>query len=73
VSLLELSGIAAGYGSKTVIEDVSFALDAGSILAFLGHNGAGKTTTLRTLMGLLPARAGGIVFDGKPIDRLSTA
>ncbi len=73
MSLLELSGVAAGYGAKTVIEDVSFALDAGSILAFLGHNGAGKTTTLRTLMGLLPARAGGIVFDGRPIGRLSTA
>jgi branched-chain amino acid transport system ATP-binding protein len=73
VTLLEISGIAAGYGAKTVIEDVSFALDAGSILAFLGHNGAGKTTTLRTLMGLLPARAGSIAFDGKPIARLTTA
>ncbi len=73
MSLLELSGVAAGYGAKTVIEDVSFALDAGSILAFLGHNGAGKTTTLRTLMGLLPARAGSIVFDGRAIGLLSTA
>jgi ABC-type multidrug transport system ATPase subunit len=51
VKLLELAGIAAGYGAKTVIEDVSFSLEGGSILAFLGHNGAGKTTTLRTLMG----------------------
>ncbi len=73
MSLLELSGIAAGYGAKTVIEDVSFSLDPGSILAFLGHNGAGKTTTLKTLMGLLPARTGRITFDGKPIDRMSTA
>jgi branched-chain amino acid transport system ATP-binding protein len=73
VSLLELAGLAAGYGPKTVIEDVSFALDSGRILAFLGHNGAGKTTTLKTLMGLLPARTGGIVFDGRAIDRLSTA
>jgi ABC-type branched-subunit amino acid transport system ATPase component len=73
VKLLELAGIAAGYGAKTVIEDVSFSLEGGSILAFLGHNGAGKTTTLRTLMGLLPARAGSIVFDGRPIDRMSTA
>jgi len=73
VKLLEVAGIAAGYGAKTVIEDVSFSLDAGSILAFLGHNGAGKTTTLKTLMGLLPARAGSILFDGKTIDRLNTA
>jgi branched-chain amino acid transport system ATP-binding protein len=73
VRLLELAGVAAGYGAKTVIEDVSFHLDAGSILAFLGHNGAGKTTTLRTLMGLLPARAGSIAFNGRPIERLGTA
>jgi len=73
VSLLEVTGIAAGYGPKTAIEDVSFSLDAGSILAFLGHNGAGKTTTLKTLMGLLPARAGSVAFDGRVIDRLSTA
>jgi ABC-type multidrug transport system ATPase subunit len=39
--------ITAGYGAKTVISDVSFALEPGQILAFLGHNGAGKTTTLR--------------------------
>ena len=55
--VLRLTGIAAGYGAKTVISDVSFALEPGQILAFLGHNGAGKTTTLRTVMGLLPARS----------------
>ncbi|MBS0560740.1 MAG: ABC transporter ATP-binding protein [Proteobacteria bacterium] len=73
MSLLEVSGVSAGYGPKTVIEDVSFALDPGGIMAFLGHNGAGKTTTLKTLMGLLPARAGRIAFDGKPMDRMGTA
>ena len=51
--VLRLTGITAGYGAKTVISDVSFALEPGQILAFLGHNGAGKTTTLRTMMGLL--------------------
>ncbi len=64
--LLQLSGLAAGYGAKTVISDVSFALEPGQILAFLGHNGAGKTTTLKTVMGLLPPRAGEVVFDGQP-------
>lgn len=66
---LELLGISAGYGSKTVVSDVSFALEPGQILAFLGHNGAGKTTTLRTVMGLLPARAGTVTFDGRRIER----
>ena len=71
--LLQLSGLAAGYGAKTVISDVSFALEPGQILAFLGHNGAGKTTTLKTVMGLLPPRAGEVVFDGQRIDRLDVS
>jgi ABC-type branched-subunit amino acid transport system ATPase component len=71
--LLQLAGLAAGYGAKTVISDVSFALEQGQILAFLGHNGAGKTTTLRCVMGLLPPRAGSVTFDGQRIDRLGVA
>jgi branched-chain amino acid transport system ATP-binding protein len=66
--LLQLAGLAAGYGVKTVISDVSFTLEPGQILAFLGHNGAGKTTTLRCVMGLLPLRAGTVTFDGQRID-----
>jgi ABC-type branched-subunit amino acid transport system ATPase component len=71
--VLQLSGLAAGYGAKTVISDVTFALEPGQILAFLGHNGAGKTTTLKTAMGLLPPRAGEVLFDGQRIDRLDVA
>ncbi len=71
--LLRLSSLAAGYGSKTVIHDVSFALEPGQIMAFLGHNGAGKTTTLKTIMGLLAPRAGEVQFDDKRIDRLSVS
>ena len=71
--VLQLSGVAAGYGTKTVVTDVSFALEPGQILAFLGHNGAGKTTTLKVAMGLLAPRAGEVLFDGKRIDRLGVA
>ncbi|HXA24929.1 MAG TPA: ABC transporter ATP-binding protein [Acetobacteraceae bacterium] len=71
--LLQLSGLAAGYGVKTVITDVSFALEPGQILAFLGHNGAGKTTTLKTVIGLLPPRTGQVLFDGQRIERLSVS
>jgi len=66
--MLRLNALAAGYGAKMVISDVSFALEPGQILAFLGHNGAGKTTTLRAVMGLLPLRAGDVTFDGRRID-----
>jgi branched-chain amino acid transport system ATP-binding protein len=70
---LQLAGIAAGYGAKTVITDVSIALVPGEILAFLGHNGAGKTTTLRSAMGLLPLRGGSVSFEGQRIDRMDVA
>jgi branched-chain amino acid transport system ATP-binding protein len=71
--VLRLHGLQAGYGSKIVISDVTFALEPGQILAFLGHNGAGKTTTLKSVMGLLRPTAGEVLFDGKRIDRLSVA
>jgi branched-chain amino acid transport system ATP-binding protein len=71
--VLRLTGITAGYGAKTVISGVSFALEPGQILAFLGHNGAGKTTTLRTVMGLLQPKDGEVAFNGKPINRLGVA
>ncbi len=71
--VLRLSGVAAGYGPKTVVSDVSFTLEPGQILAFLGHNGAGKTTTLKSIMGLLPLRAGTVSFDGKVLGRMSVA
>jgi branched-chain amino acid transport system ATP-binding protein len=71
--VLRLTGIAAGYGTKTVISGVSLALEPGQILAFLGHNGAGKTTTLRTVMGLLQPNEGKVEFDGRPINRLGVA
>ena len=71
--MLQLTGLAAGYGPKTVISDVSLSLEPGQILALLGHNGAGKTTTLRCVMGLLPLRAGSVTFDGQRVDRLGVA
>lgn len=71
--LLQLTGVAAGYGPKIVISDISLAVHPGQIVALLGHNGAGKTTTLRGIMGLLPLRAGGITFDGKALERIGVA
>jgi branched-chain amino acid transport system ATP-binding protein len=71
--VLRLNGLEAGYGPKTVISGVSFALEPGQILAFLGHNGAGKTTTLKSIMGMLRPSGGEVLFDGERIDRLSVA
>jgi urea transport system ATP-binding protein len=62
--VLELRGLGAGYGESQVLWDVSLEVGAGSVLCLMGRNGVGKTTLLKTVMGLLPARGGRIVFDG---------
>src|SRR6478735_2191478 len=69
--LLQAEGLAAGYGNKTVISEVAFNLEPQKILAFLGHNGAGKSVTLRTLMGMVPPRAGTITFEGRRIETMT--
>ncbi len=63
--LLEVQALDAGYGKKTVVQDVSFHVDEGEIVTILGHNGAGKSTTLKTVLGLVRARAGTVTFAGE--------
>jgi ABC-2 type transport system ATP-binding protein len=53
------------YGEVTAIEDLTFALDAGTVTGFLGPNGAGKTTTLRLLLGLADPTAGEALVFGR--------
>jgi branched-chain amino acid transport system ATP-binding protein len=65
MALLEVAGLEAGYGKKTVLQGVSFHVDEGEVVALLGHNGAGKSTTLKTILGLLPARSGQVRFGGQ--------
>jgi branched-chain amino acid transport system ATP-binding protein len=66
MALLEVEGLEAGYGKKTVLQGVSLRVEEGEVVALLGHNGAGKSTTLRTILGLLQARAGQVRFCGRP-------
>jgi ABC-2 type transport system ATP-binding protein len=58
------------YGATTAVDDLSFAVPAGSVTGFLGRNGAGKTTTLRLLLALARPTAGTATFDGVPYGRL---
>jgi len=62
--MLTIDHLAAAYGPAQVLFDVSFGVGTGEVITLLGRNGMGKTTTIRTLMGLLPARSGRVVFDG---------
>lgn len=54
------------FGNKTVVDDLSFELHKGEILAFLGANGAGKTTTMRSILGIYKANAGTLFIDAEP-------
>ena len=72
MTLLETSGVEAGYGSIQVLWGVDIDVAAHETVVLLGPNGAGKTTLLKTLMGLLPTRAGVIRFRGEAITGLPT-
>ncbi len=58
------------YGAVHALKGVSLHVDAGEIVTLIGANGAGKTTLLRTISGVVPARSGRIVFEGKDISKL---
>jgi ABC-2 type transport system ATP-binding protein len=64
--MLTVSGLTKQYGARTVVDDVSFTLEPGTVTGFLGPNGAGKTTTMRMITGLVPASAGSALVDGRP-------
>jgi ABC-2 type transport system ATP-binding protein len=56
--MIQVEHLTKRYGPKTAIDDVTFTVEKGEVLAFLGPNGAGKTTTMRILAGSLPATSG---------------
>ena len=64
--MITVSGLTKQYGGRTVVDDVSFTLEPGTVTGFLGPNGAGKTTTMRMITGLVPASAGSALVDGRP-------
>ncbi|GJD51442.1 putative ABC transporter ATP-binding protein [Methylobacterium crusticola] len=71
MTLLSARGLAFGYPGREIGRGVDLDLAAGEALALLGPNGGGKTTLLKTLLGLLPARAGTIRVEGRPLAALS--
>ena len=64
MSLLELRGVTAGYGSGQVLFGIDLAIAEGEVVTLLGRNGMGKTTTVRAIMGLNPPWAGEVRIDG---------
>jgi branched-chain amino acid transport system ATP-binding protein len=62
--MLEVSALHAYYGRAHILDEVSFTVGRGEVVALLGRNGAGKSTTLKCIMGLVPPAKGWISFDG---------
>ncbi len=68
--MLQVSDLQVSYGAIAALAGISFKIPQGAIATLIGGNGAGKTTTLRTISGLLRARAGRISFLGEEISSL---
>jgi branched-chain amino acid transport system ATP-binding protein len=71
--LLAFRGVNTHYGDLHVLKDVNYTIGMGEIVSLLGGNASGKSTTMKTIMGVVRPTTGSVIFDGKPIERLSTA
>lgn len=69
MNALEVTALTSGYGTSTVLRNVSLTVPAGEVVAVMGRNGAGKTTLLRSLIGLLP-HEGSVVLNGTEVSEL---
>jgi branched-chain amino acid transport system ATP-binding protein len=67
-ALLTVRGLHAFYGKAHILQGVSFAMNAGEVVALVGRNGAGKSTTMKTIMGLVPPAQGEVDFAGTPVN-----
>ena len=66
-SLIDARGLNTYYGASHVLRDVDFRVARGEAVGLMGRNGMGKTTLIKSLLGLLPVRAGEILINGKPM------
>ena len=70
---LALANVSAGYGGIDVIHGIDLTVRPGEIVTLVGANGAGKSTLVKTVSGLVRARAGTITFNDERIETRSTA
>lgn len=69
--MLSTLGLRAGYGGKPVLQGLDLDVREGEIVAVIGRNGVGKSTLMKSLIGLVPAMEGSIVYRDKPVEGLS--
>lgn len=67
MDMLTLSHVSKSFGSKKVVDDISFSVREGTVFGFIGQNGAGKTTSMKMILGLLPMDSGEIFVNGEQV------
>jgi branched-chain amino acid transport system ATP-binding protein len=67
--MLKVENIYVNYGAIKALQDVSFQINEGEIVALIGANGAGKTTILNTISNIVPSVSGKILYKGKEITK----
>ena len=70
MAMLEVKDLEVYYGVIQAIKGISFEVNEGEIVTLIGANGAGKTTTMQSIMGLIPAKRGSIIYDGQDISKV---
>ena len=65
--MLEVKGLETAYGQSQVLFGMEFRVGEGEVVTLMGRNGMGKTTTIKSVMGMIPSRAGEITFMGRSI------
>jgi branched-chain amino acid transport system ATP-binding protein len=68
--VLKLENVHTYYGKSHILQGVSLEVQDGELVGILGRNGVGKTTLLKSILGLVPPRAGSLVFNGEELSRL---
>jgi iron complex transport system ATP-binding protein len=70
VSNIQINSLRVGYGTQTVLNDISLTIRAGERWAIIGKNGSGKSTLIKTLAALLPPASGTVSIDGGAVASL---
>lgn len=69
MAMLEVRDLEVYYGVICALKGISFEVNEGEIVTLIGANGAGKTTTMQSVVGLIPKRAGQVIFNGQDITK----
>lgn len=65
--MIDIAGVSRSFGSRKVLDEVGFQVEAGRMTGFVGGNGAGKTTTMRIILGVLAPDSGSVSLNGVPV------